>query len=127
MVLNYCVGDWVSVLIAPSHWVLAVETSGASTALVTSRDTQHLHQLVGQVVKAIENPDIEFQVRVEVSPEGAQTIDESLPVLAPGASVQPGTRTRALMAVAGVAATAGALGVPIAETVNRVLELLGAR
>ncbi|MFH8442521.1 DUF6232 family protein [Streptomyces sp. NPDC018026] len=65
MVLIYCVGDWVSVLIAPSHWVLAVETSGASTALVTGRDTQHLHQLVGQVVKAIENPDIEFQVRVE--------------------------------------------------------------
>ncbi|MFH8442519.1 hypothetical protein ACH4D3_14995 [Streptomyces sp. NPDC018026] len=66
-------------------------------------------------------------LRPQVSPEGAQTIDASLPVLAPDASVQPGARTRALMAVAGVAATAGALGVPIVETVNRVLELLGAR
>ncbi|MET9442964.1 DUF6232 family protein [Streptomyces sp. NPDC006610] len=54
-----------SVLTASSHWVMAVETSGASTALVTSRDTTHLNQLVGHVVHAIENPEAEFQVKVE--------------------------------------------------------------
>ncbi|RVU22403.1 hypothetical protein EOT10_23545 [Streptomyces antnestii] len=66
-------------------------------------------------------------LRAQVSPLGAQTIDESLPVLAPDAVVQPQARTRALMAVAGVAATAGALGVPIVEAVNRILQLLGAQ
>ncbi|WP_328383463.1 hypothetical protein OHS81_07030 [Streptomyces sp. NBC_00400] len=66
-------------------------------------------------------------LRAEVSPLGAQTIDESLPVLAPDAVVQPQVRTRALMAIAGVAATAGALGAPIVEAVNRILQLLGAQ
>ncbi|MFI7237058.1 hypothetical protein [Streptomyces cyaneofuscatus] len=64
-------------------------------------------------------------LRAEVSPLGAQTIDESLPVLAPDSVVQPQVRARALMAVAGVAATAGALGVPIVEAVNGILQLLG--
>ncbi|MDT0613532.1 DUF6232 family protein [Streptomyces lancefieldiae] len=63
--LIYCAGDLGAVLTASSHWVLAVETSGASTALVTSKDTQHLNQLVGHVVHAIENPEAEFQVRVD--------------------------------------------------------------
>lgn len=45
--------------------MLAVETSGASTALVTSKNTQHLNELVGQVVNWIENPEIEFQVKAE--------------------------------------------------------------
>ncbi|MFJ4823068.1 hypothetical protein ACIP5L_07275 [Streptomyces bacillaris] len=65
------------------------------------------------------------ELRAEVSPLGAQTIDESLPVLAPDSVVQPQVRARALMAVAGVAATAGALGVPIVEAVNGILQLLG--
>ncbi|MFB6556007.1 DUF6232 family protein [Streptomyces sp. NPDC056405] len=63
--LVYCAAVLGSVLTAASHWVLAVETSGASTALVTSTDTQHLNQLVGHVVNAIENPEAEFQVTVE--------------------------------------------------------------
>ncbi|AQS68230.1 hypothetical protein [Streptomyces pactum] len=66
-------------------------------------------------------------LRAQVPPLSAQTIDESLPVLAPDAVVQPQARTSALMAVAGVAATAGALGVPIVEAVNGILQLLGAR
>ncbi|MFD6803030.1 hypothetical protein [Streptomyces cyaneofuscatus] len=67
------------------------------------------------------------KLRAEVSPLGARTIDESLPVLAPDSVVQPQVRARALMAVAGVAATAGALGVPIVEAVNKILQLLGAQ
>lgn len=67
------------------------------------------------------------RLRPEVPPLGVQTIDESLEVLAPDAVVQPQARTRALMAVAGVAATAGALGTPVLEAVNAVLQLLGAQ
>ncbi|MEU5366438.1 DUF6232 family protein [Streptomyces sp. NPDC005925] len=68
----YALVKWVEVLSAPSHFALAVETSGASTALVTSNDTGHLQQLAGQVVHAIENPDVEFLVHVEtlaINPE----------------------------------------------------------
>ena len=65
------------------------------------------------------------RLRAEVSPPGARTIDEALPVLAPDAVVEPQARHRALLAVAGVAATAGALGAPIVDLVNGILQLLG--
>jgi hypothetical protein len=61
----YCFVDLMNVLAAPSHYVLAVETSGASTGLVTSRHPQYLDQLVGQISHAIDHPDTEFQVRVD--------------------------------------------------------------
>lgn len=56
--------DMMSVLTASPHHVLAVETSGASTALVTSQDPRHLDQLVGQISYAIDHPDTEFKVTV---------------------------------------------------------------
>lgn len=52
-------------LTAPSHYVLAVETSGPSTAVVTSHRPELLNQLVGQIAHAIENPETEFAVKVE--------------------------------------------------------------
>jgi len=39
--------------------------------------------------------------------------------------VQPQERHRALMAVAGIAATVGTLGQPVLEAVNRILRLVG--
>ncbi|MFJ9805397.1 DUF6232 family protein [Streptomyces wuyuanensis] len=54
------------VLSAETHYVLAVETSGPSTAVVTSRDPSHLHWLVGQITHAIDNPETElYGVRVD--------------------------------------------------------------
>jgi hypothetical protein len=64
--------DMLGVLTAAPHHVLAVETSGASTALVTSRHAQYLDQVVGQISYAIDHPDTEFKVTVEsltVSPK----------------------------------------------------------
>jgi hypothetical protein len=61
----YCVVDLFMVLLAQSHYVLAVETSGASSGLVTSRHPHHLDQLVGQISYAIDHPETEFQVTVE--------------------------------------------------------------
>ncbi|MFF3126108.1 DUF6232 family protein [Streptomyces sp. NPDC057908] len=52
-------------LAAPSEHVLAVETSSASSALVTLPNPDQLRQLVRYLVTAIENPEAEFQVRVE--------------------------------------------------------------
>ncbi|WP_338117284.1 DUF6232 family protein [Streptomyces viridochromogenes] len=63
--LIYFFVDMLSVVTAPSHYVLAVETAGPSTAMVTSPDPQHLDRLVGYVSGALENPDTEFQVTVE--------------------------------------------------------------
>lgn len=50
---------------APSQHVLAVETSSASTAVVTLPNPEQLRQLVRYLVNAIENPEAEFHVRVE--------------------------------------------------------------
>ncbi|KOV70824.1 hypothetical protein ADK64_02625 [Streptomyces sp. MMG1121] len=61
----YLVVDLFSVLLAADHHVLAVETSGASTALVTSQDPRYLDQVVGQISYAIDHPDTEFKVTVE--------------------------------------------------------------
>ncbi|MGN5379729.1 DUF6232 family protein [Streptomyces lasalocidi] len=61
----YFITELLSVLLASDHHVLAVETSGASTALVTSRTPQYLDQVVGQISYAIDHPDTEFKVTVE--------------------------------------------------------------
>ncbi|WP_408057766.1 hypothetical protein OG542_16910 [Streptomyces violaceus] len=171
----------LSVVTAPSRYVLAIEAAGPSTAMVTSRTPQHLDQLVGDVAGALENPDTEFQVTVEqltinsptnyhfgdnVNMHGgsgntgivkngatgdsldptlrramaellqgvrelreqlpqpsAQLIDESLPVLSADAVPQE-ERRRALMAVAAIAAAVGAVGQPVAEAANRILQML---
>lgn len=63
--LIYCLVEMLKVLGAPSHYVLAVETSGPSTAVVTSPDRGHLRRLAQQIADAIENPKAEFEVRVD--------------------------------------------------------------
>lgn len=71
--------------------------------------------------------ELRGQVQVQVPQASADTLDDSLPALRADADVPQPERHRALYAVAGVAATLGALGVPIVEAVNKVLELLGAQ
>ncbi|WP_261400584.1 DUF6232 family protein [Streptomyces salinarius] len=61
----FCLVDMIIVLSASSHFVLAVETNGASTGVVTSRHPHYLNQLVGQISYAIDHPDTELQVTVE--------------------------------------------------------------
>ncbi|WP_246094527.1 DUF6232 family protein [Streptomyces griseofuscus] len=68
----FFLADMIGVLAASPQFVLAVETSGASTALVTSPDPRYLDQLVEQLSYAIEHPDTEFRVTVQsltVSPK----------------------------------------------------------
>ncbi|MFJ5150459.1 DUF6232 family protein [Streptomyces sp. NPDC088353] len=50
--------------VRPLH-VLAVDTSGMSTAVVTSSNRAHLEQLVRRISDAIEKPSAEFQVMVQ--------------------------------------------------------------
>ncbi|MEU8682433.1 hypothetical protein [Streptomyces sp. NPDC048611] len=67
------------------------------------------------------------ELRAQVPQAGAAALDDSLPALRTGANVPPQERHRALYAVAGIAATFGALGVPLVEAVNKVLGLMGAQ
>ncbi|MFG2330080.1 DUF6232 family protein [Streptomyces sp. NPDC048604] len=64
-VFVFFLGDMLSVVLARSHFVLAVETNGPSTAVVTSRDRAYLKQLVHTITDSIDNPEFEFAVRVE--------------------------------------------------------------
>ncbi|MET8560276.1 DUF6232 family protein, partial [Streptomyces flaveolus] len=57
--------NMMTVVTAPAHFVLAIETSGPSTAVVTSRNPGQLPQLASYIVHALENPEAEFQVKVE--------------------------------------------------------------
>ncbi|GGQ07859.1 hypothetical protein GCM10010279_14200 [Streptomyces mutabilis] len=63
--LVFSIVDLFSVLSAPAQYVLAVETSGPSIAMVTSSDPHQLDRLVAPIVQAIENPEAEFHVEVE--------------------------------------------------------------
>ncbi|MFF2327665.1 MULTISPECIES: hypothetical protein [unclassified Streptomyces] len=87
---------------------------------------KHQHQspelleAIGDLVRLLQG------LRGELAPPSAQVIDDSLPAIASGTSA-PQERHRALIAVATIAATVGALGQPVADAVDKVLGLLGAR
>ncbi|AJF69824.1 DUF6232 family protein [Streptomyces vietnamensis] len=61
--LIYFFGDMASVAFAGSHDVLAIETNGRSTALVTGK-REYLNQLVRSIAEAIDKPDAEFRATV---------------------------------------------------------------
>ncbi|MBB4982122.1 MULTISPECIES: DUF6232 family protein [Streptomyces] len=61
--LIYLFADMASVVFARSHYVLAIETNGRSTALVTG-ERDYLNQLVRSIAEAIDQPDAEFQASV---------------------------------------------------------------
>ncbi|MFE5593722.1 DUF6232 family protein [Streptomyces sp. NPDC056549] len=61
--LIYYFGDMASVVFAASHDVLAVETNGRSTALVTGK-RKHLNELVHAIADAIDKPDAELRAHV---------------------------------------------------------------
>ncbi|MCX5332296.1 MULTISPECIES: DUF6232 family protein [unclassified Streptomyces] len=63
--LVFSLVELVAVLSSPTLYVLAVETSGPSIAMVTSSDPHQLDQLVGSIVHAIEHPETEFHVTVD--------------------------------------------------------------
>ncbi|MFJ8112964.1 hypothetical protein [Streptomyces sp. NPDC096132] len=66
------------------------------------------------------------ELRPQIPAASAQALDDSLPALTADAATPVQERHRALMAVAGIAATIGAVGAPVIEAVNRILALLSA-
>ncbi|MGW2705114.1 hypothetical protein [Streptomyces sp. NPDC001340] len=70
-----------------------------------------LHRMIGEL-------------RAQVPGPSAQLLDESLPAISADTAVPAQERHRALMAVAGIAATVGAVGQPVAEAVRMVLGMI---
>ncbi|MFD3543828.1 hypothetical protein ACFWUQ_30605 [Streptomyces sp. NPDC058662] len=66
------------------------------------------------------------ELHAQLPPQSAQYLDESLPAITADPDVAPEARRRALVAVAGIAATVGAIGQPVLDSVRALLELLGA-
>ncbi|MGW6689562.1 hypothetical protein [Streptomyces sp. NPDC054961] len=74
-----------------------------------------------------------LELRAQVEPASARSIDRNLPAIASGPAEETAAaegdfeerRHSALMAVAGIAAVAGEIGVPILAAVNAILRLLG--
>ncbi|MER7947611.1 DUF6232 family protein [Streptomyces sp. NPDC096079] len=66
--LIWALVDMLAVVTASAHDVLAIETNGRSTAMV-SGDRRYLNELVGRIASAIDEPDAELTVTV-----GALTI-----------------------------------------------------
>ncbi|CAM5703916.1 MULTISPECIES: hypothetical protein [Streptomyces] len=65
------------------------------------------------------------ELRARVPAPSAQLLEESLPALSAEAAVPAQERHRALMAIAGIATTVGAVGRPVTEAVQAVIGLLG--
>jgi hypothetical protein len=66
------------------------------------------------------------ELRDRIPPASAQALDDSLPEISADGTAPPQVRHRALLAVAGIAATVGAVGQPVLDAVNKILGLLGA-
>ncbi|MFJ6666050.1 MULTISPECIES: hypothetical protein [unclassified Streptomyces] len=63
-------------------------------------------------------------LRARVPESSAALLDESAPVATADAAVPARERHRALMAVAGIASTVGAVGQPVAEAVRAVIGMI---
>ncbi|HEY9329520.1 MAG TPA: hypothetical protein VIS09_15005 [Streptomyces sp.] len=67
------------------------------------------------------------ELRAQLPPASARVLDDNLPALTGEPDAQaPEERHRALLAVAGIAATVSTVGEPVVEAVKKVLALLGA-
>ncbi|GAB1340804.1 hypothetical protein ACE1SV_73940 [Streptomyces sp. E-15] len=64
LVLIYFFGEMASVVFASSHYTLAIETNGRSTALVAG-DPRHLDALVVKIAETIDKPNAVLRARVE--------------------------------------------------------------
>ncbi|MCW5253715.1 hypothetical protein [Streptomyces sp. SHP 1-2] len=96
-----------------------------SIGMVKYQNGDGAEQLAPAVVAAIgELHRMIEDLRVRLDGPNAQLVADSLPALNPAAAVSAQERHRALVTVAGVVSTLGAVGQPVAEAVRAVIELL---
>ncbi|KPI12070.1 hypothetical protein OK074_2691 [Actinobacteria bacterium OK074] len=78
-----------------------------------------LHEAVQELMRLLQ------ELRGQVAAPSAQTIDDSLASISTEGDTDSQRQHQALMAVAGIAATVGAIGQPVLDSVTKVLALLG--
>ncbi|WP_405686119.1 hypothetical protein [Streptomyces sp. NBC_00057] len=93
---------------------------GTGNTGIVKHQSPALPEAIGELVRLLQ------ELRGELAPASAQVVDDSLSAITSDTSA-PQERHRALIAVATIAATVGALGQPVADAVNKVLGLLGAQ
>ncbi|MEU9620530.1 hypothetical protein ACIQWV_10985 [Streptomyces sp. NPDC098085] len=93
---------------------------GSGNRGIVKHQSPALPEAIGELVRLLQ------ELRGELAPASAQVIDDSLPAITSHTNA-PQERHRALIAVATIAATVGALGQPVADAVDKVLGLLGAQ
>ncbi|MGW5443745.1 hypothetical protein [Streptomyces asiaticus] len=113
MSTNYYYGDNVNVH-GGQHITGMIKNQTAPAAPVSPELQTAIHELL----------ELVRELRSQVSPASARAIDDSVSDIAAGATTPAQERHRALMAVAGIAATVGAVGQPVIDAVNKILELL---
>ncbi|MEU8506222.1 hypothetical protein AB0C40_16185 [Streptomyces brevispora] len=88
----------------------------------SAADSPELRDAVRELLRLV------GELRGQLPPASARVLDGNLPALSGGAdaSQAPEERHRALLAVAGIAATVSTVGEPVVEAVRKVLGLLGA-
>ncbi|MEW2273512.1 hypothetical protein GTY41_26345 [Streptomyces sp. SID685] len=64
------------------------------------------------------------ELRAQVPESSAALLDESVPAATADAAVPAPERHRALMAIAGIAATVGTVGQPVAEAVRAIIGMI---
>ncbi|MER6606354.1 hypothetical protein ABT282_10700 [Streptomyces sp. NPDC000927] len=93
---------------------------GTGNTGIVKQQAPSLPEAIGELVRLLQ------ELRGELAPASAQVIDDSLPAITSATSA-PQERHRALIAVATIASTVGALGQPVADAVDKILGLLGIR
>ncbi|MGW0854016.1 hypothetical protein [Streptomyces sp. NPDC002690] len=80
---------------------------------------QALQEAIDELIELLRD------LRTQVAPATAQRIDASLPAVSAVPAAAPAERLSTLEAVAGIAATVGAIGDPVISTVRSLMELVG--
>lgn len=111
---------------ASYHYGDTVNMHGGTgnTGIVKNQSPTVVQQAATSQAAIAQLAELLLELRTQVTPASAGTIDTNLPVIVSEESA-PEARRGALMAVLGIATLAGELGLPIIDAATRVLELLG--
>ncbi|MEU6523309.1 hypothetical protein ABZ892_10815 [Streptomyces sp. NPDC046924] len=113
---NYYFGDNVSMRGGRNNrGIVKQQAAPDNTATLAPSVLDALHELLPLLT----------ELRDQVPAPSAQAIDDVLPSIGADGDVQPQERYRALMMISGIATTVGAIGQPVFDAVNKVLELVG--
>ncbi|MFF5975234.1 hypothetical protein ACFY7C_27385 [Streptomyces sp. NPDC012769] len=114
---NHFYGNTVNMHGGTGNTGMVFQRSGAADE--SGAGGEELTRAVQELVRLL------AELRPQLSPQDAEAVDASLPVITGEAEAEPQERRQALMTVLGVASLAATLGQPVAEAVRGILGLIG--